>query len=250
MNNWLHHFVSMILSDTITYEKVVLYNEATGQFDTMCTKNVVPDNTSIQYKGKIFVLIGGNVVSSAESFVLMLKQMPNVQLIGSKTYGASGNPQTFQVTDSINVNIPSWLAYDMNDKLIEGNGIEPDVKLEFPEEDFAENDPVFEYVLDTINHLPFLSVSPISIRIGKPISSSISFEITSNINWTLTCDQPWLTLESAIDSGNATITATATENYSSLSRTATITVAGNGVPDKIINVTQNGAAPVVKRIEE
>jgi hypothetical protein len=239
------NFVSMILSDTITYEKVARYNESTGQFDNVTEKSVIPDNASIRYKGEIFVLTGGNIVSSAESFVLMMRQMPNAQLIGGKTYGSSGNPQPFNITDSINVNIPSWLAYDMNNILIEGNGIEPDVELTYLEEVFASSDPIFNYVLDTIAHLPFVSVSSKVLRFGKSISNSISFEITSNINWTVSCDQPWIAIMSAHDSGSAAITLTATENFSSFQRAATLVVAGNGVSDKIINVTQIGAAAVL-----
>lgn len=239
-------FVSTILSDTVTYEKDAVYNASTGIFDNLIVKSLIPDITSIHYQGKIFVLIGGNVVSSAESFVLMLKQMPNVQLIGSKTYGASGNPRLFKITDSIYVNIPSWLAYDMNGKLIEGNGIEPDVKIEFPEEDFTEKDPIFEYVLDTIGSLPFISISTKSLRFSQSTSSSTTFEITSNTHWKLTSDQPWLTMECNLDSGNASITVTASENYHSSVRTAKISIAGEGMSDKIIDVTQNGAAPVLE----
>ena len=239
-------FVSMILSDTITYEKDALYNGTTGQFDNFIKKFIIPDIKSNHYQGKIFVLVGGNVVSSAESFVLMLKQMPNVQLIGSRTYGASGNPRLFKVTDSIYVNIPSWLAYDMDGNLIEGNGIEPDVKIELPEEDYTEKDPIIEYVLDTIERLPFISVSTKSLRFSKSTSSSTSFEIISNIKWKLKSDQPWLTMECNLDSGNASITVTSLENYHNSARTAKISVAGEGISDKIIDVTQNGAAPVLK----
>jgi hypothetical protein len=61
----------------------------------------------------------------------------------------------------------------------------------------------------------------------------------------VSCDQPWITIISAHDSGSATITLTATENFSSFQRAATLVVAGNGVSDKIINVTQIGAAAVL-----
>ena len=138
--------VATLLSNPIKYEKVATINESTGLFDNMTTKTLSPSTSSIRYKGKIYVLIGNLVMSSAESMVLMLKQMPNVQIVGSKTYGSSGNPKPFKVTNTVTVNVPSWLSYDMNDKLIEGNGIEPDLKAEFPADDFIGEDKVFEYV--------------------------------------------------------------------------------------------------------
>lgn len=153
-------FVSTMLSNAITYEKVESYDEASGLFDKATLKSMNPSSTSIRYKGKIFVLTSNRVVSSAESMVLMLKQMPNVEVIGSKTYGSSGNPIAYKATSIITVNIPSWKAYDTNGQLIEGNGIEPDVKLEFAEEKFIAEDPIFEYVKNRILtgiELPFES---------------------------------------------------------------------------------------------
>jgi hypothetical protein len=235
-------FVSMILSDTITYEKVTLYNESTRKFDFTLTKKVFPDINSIHYSGKIFVLTGGNVVSSAESFVLMLKQIPDLQVTGSKTYGSSGNPQPYEAADSIIVNIPSWLAYDCNDSLIEGHGIVPDLTLDFPREDFETKDPVFQYVLDSVIHIPFISVSDLSIRFLNSAGSHL-IDIKSNVKWAITCDQPWIKIDCSIDS--STFFVSATENLGSLSRNGTITISGNGVPDKIIYVTQNGAPPVL-----
>ncbi|HEY6913565.1 MAG TPA: S41 family peptidase [Paludibacter sp.] len=139
-------FVSSLISNSVTYEKVMTINSTTGVCDMETLKTLNPSSTSIRYKGKIFVLTSNRVVSSAESMVLMLKQMPNVEIVGTKTYGSSGNPVTFKATNAVSVNIPSWMAYTTNGQLIEGNGIEPDVKLEFPEEKFIAEDPIFEYV--------------------------------------------------------------------------------------------------------
>jgi len=139
-------FVSNLLSNAITYEKVQTINPTSGLCDVVTLKTLNPSGTSIRYKGKIFVLTSNRVVSSAESMVLMLKQMPNVEVIGSPTYGSSGNPVTYKATNAISVNIPSWQAYDTNGQLIEGHGVEPTVKLEFAEDKFIAEDPIFDYV--------------------------------------------------------------------------------------------------------
>lgn len=146
-------FVSHLIEDTIRYEKIVVYNEATGEFDDSSYREVIPADNSIQFKGKVFVLIDGNVMSSAEAFVLMLKQLPDVVLVGNTTGGSTGNPQKYGITGSVAAHIPSWQAYDMEGNLIEGNGIVPDVSLNYPEEDFTYRDPVFSYVLSSIDSL-------------------------------------------------------------------------------------------------
>ena len=157
-------FVSTLLSNTITYEKVETLDAATGLFNKVTVKTLNPSTTSIRYKGKIFVLTSNRVMSSAESMVLMLSQMPNVQLVGGKTYGSSGNPVPYKATGIITVNIPSWKAYDANGLLIEGNGVEPDVKLEYPEEKFIAEDPIFEYVK---NHITGTGTG-LSLETGQP----------------------------------------------------------------------------------
>ena len=52
-----------------------------------------PNKTGPHYRGRVAVLIGPGTVSSCESFVLMMKQVPGCQLIGQRTAGASGNPR-------------------------------------------------------------------------------------------------------------------------------------------------------------
>ena len=143
-------FVSSLLTNAVTYEKIMTIDASTGACTIEGLKTLNPSGTSIRYKGKIVVLTSNRVVSSAESMVLMLKQMPNVKVIGSKTYGSSGNPISYKATNAVTVNIPSWQAFDTNGQLIEGHGIEPDVKLEFAEEKFIAEDPIFEYVKNSI----------------------------------------------------------------------------------------------------
>jgi len=54
------------------------------------------------------VLIGPGVVSSAESFVLMMKQGEKVTLIGQPTCGSSGNPKPHKLENNVEVYLPSW----------------------------------------------------------------------------------------------------------------------------------------------
>lgn len=198
-------FVSSILSNAITYEKVETLDETTGRFDKVTIKTLNPSTTSTRYKGKIFVLTSNRVVSSAESMVLMLSQMPNVQIVGSKTYGSSGNPVPYKATNVITVNIPSWKAYDANGLLIEGNGIEPDVRLEYPEEKFIAEDPIFEYVKNTITGTgielsletgyPHFQVFPnpvkdiAKIRLSHSVNANTAVQLV-DINGKLVINQP------------------------------------------------------------
>ena len=72
-----------------------------------------------------------------------------------------------------------------------------------------------------------LSVTPVSQNVAYTTGST-SFTITSNTSWTVTDNASWLSVSPASGTGNGTIIATFSENTSSASRTALITINGCG----------------------
>lgn len=71
---------------------------------------------------------------------------------------------------------------------------------------------------------------------------SDSFTITCNTSWTVTSDQSWCTVSSSSGSGNTSITVYVSENSSTDSRSATITVKAGDITQDI-SVTQGGVTP-------
>ncbi|HRZ96549.1 MAG TPA: DUF3472 domain-containing protein [Paludibacter sp.] len=71
-------------------------------------------------------------------------------------------------------------------------------------------------------------------------NASEIIDITSNINWTATENVDWLTLDKTAGTNNETLTITASANSNKLSRTAVVTLAGNGVISQTITITQSG----------
>jgi hypothetical protein len=141
---------SIFINDSIPYEKVLNYNEITGKFDKVHIKKIYPSPNHIEYTGKIYVLSGPTVLSSNESFILMMKQLPNATVVGMKTYGSTGNPQPYTLANGVTIYLPSWQAYTLDGKLIEGNGIEPDIEIITNKEDFQKKDILFEKVVSLI----------------------------------------------------------------------------------------------------
>ncbi len=87
----------------------------------------------------------------------------------------------------------------------------------------------------------YLNVTPPNQNVGTPAGST-SFNVSSNISWSAISNQSWCTVTPS-GTGNATIVAIYTENISTDSRTAQITVSGSGVNAAIVTVTQEGAIP-------
>ncbi len=72
-------------------------------------------------------------------------------------------------------------------------------------------------------------------------AGTFDFNVIANVpNWTMTVDVNWLGINRNGGSGNASVTATYSENTVSTSRTAIITISAPGMPDKILTVTQTG----------
>jgi C-terminal processing protease CtpA/Prc len=89
-------------------------------------RTVSPATVGEPYTGKVAILIGGTVMSSAESFVLMLRAAPRSRTFGETTAGSSGNPQPVDLGNGVKVFVPSWRCLLPDGTLLEGRGVIPD----------------------------------------------------------------------------------------------------------------------------
>jgi hypothetical protein len=118
-----------------------------GEFSPPEKILVAPQKWRPRYRGRVAVLTGPAVISSAESFVLMLKQIPSAALVGAPTQGSSGNPQPHDLGNGVTVYLPSWREMLPDGTPLEGRGITPDVVVDATPEDFADSDPVIDAAL-------------------------------------------------------------------------------------------------------
>lgn len=91
-----------------------------------------------------------------------------------------------------------------------------------------------------------LTVTPSNQNVTASAGST-SFTVNSNSNWNCTSNASWC-LVTTSGSGNAVIIANYTENTSTASRVATLTVSASGAPNVYVTVTQAGAAPYLSVI--
>lgn len=143
-------FAGLFVNDSVAYEKVKYYNETSGKFDREQVKWLVPGKDHLNYSGNIYVLSGPAVFSTNESFIQMMKQVPNAKVIGMKSYGSSGNPIPHELSNGVVIFLPSWQAYTLEGKLLEGNGVEPTIEMITTKEDFQNKDGLFEKVMGMI----------------------------------------------------------------------------------------------------
>jgi hypothetical protein len=98
----------------------------------------------------IAVLTSRYVMSSNESFVLMLQQARDCTTIGQPTFGSSGNPKPFDLRNGVTVVIPSWQDLRLDGTCFEGEGLKPDVAVECTAEQLEQKDPILEKALELL----------------------------------------------------------------------------------------------------
>ncbi|MEL7221232.1 MAG: S41 family peptidase, partial [Bacteroidota bacterium] len=105
----------------------------------------------VQYTGPIVILTSDFTASAAEVFLLLVKDLPNVTIIGDNTEGIFSDMYEFKLPNKWQVSL-SHQQYLSKDKMnYEGIGIAPDILIVNRREDLeGRYDPVLK---EAINYL-------------------------------------------------------------------------------------------------
>jgi carboxyl-terminal processing protease len=102
----------------------------------------------------IVVLVNGGSASASEILAGAMRDNRDIKLIGTKTFGKGTVQELENLIDGskIKMTIAKWVM--PNGHIIEGNGLEPDIEVEFTEEDVEnERDPQLERALEEVRKL-------------------------------------------------------------------------------------------------
>ena len=113
-------------------------------------RSLEPNPKRKHFAGKVFVLTGPTNMSSNESFILMMRESKNCTLIGERTFGSSGNPKPHVLGNGVTVILPSWQDLFPDGTLLEGKGIDPQVKVTTSARDLTTRDPVLEATIQQL----------------------------------------------------------------------------------------------------
>jgi hypothetical protein len=144
-------FAGCFLRERRLYERHVnLDPSSPTRFSEPEERWIEPSANRPAYTGRVAVLMGPVNMSSAESFLLMMKQAPECKLVGARSHGASGNPKPHVLANGVTVMLPSWKALLLDGTEIETKGVAPDVEVSTKEDEFSKNDPVIEKALELL----------------------------------------------------------------------------------------------------
>jgi carboxyl-terminal processing protease len=109
-----------------------------GDFTEPVPRSIHPAG-SWQYRKPVVLLIGQQCMSSNEWFICMMKQCRQVTTMGETTRGSSGNPKWIDLPGGVKVSMPTWLGLLADKRILNKEGIEPDMQYTHSQEGFSED---------------------------------------------------------------------------------------------------------------
>ncbi|HEV8370214.1 MAG TPA: S41 family peptidase [Pyrinomonadaceae bacterium] len=143
---------------------------APGEFSEwhFMTLNRLDDPESYHYDKPMIVLMNAKCFSATDIFLAGLKGLKNVRLVGMPSSGGSAYSQEVTLgTTPLRVRIGTMASFQADGKLFDGNGIQPDIRVEVIPEYFVGGP---DKVLDQAVRLIERSTSSPRRRAHRPIS--------------------------------------------------------------------------------
>lgn len=118
---------------------------AHGDFTDYIPETVSPTGAH-RFTGNIWLLTDRRVVSASEQFILALRTMASVTVVGDTTGGASGGPIVRELANGWTYQLSEWIEYTADRRIFEGVGLPPDDAVAATTAS-ALGDPVLERAL-------------------------------------------------------------------------------------------------------
>ena len=102
----------------------------------------------LRWQRKVVVLTNRRTYSAANSFVMFLKGLENVTIVGDTTGGGAGMPFSSELPNGWGVRFSACPMYDRYMQMTE-MGISPDVKVDITTEDYQRGvDTILETAIE------------------------------------------------------------------------------------------------------
>lgn len=130
-NDWCYYLATRFLDkEKITHYLSTKQKGSHKNFSD--TKQfMLKPNKTLCYKNTIVILTNCKTASAAENFLIAVKDLPNVTIIGSRTKGIFSNTMNYTINESKNVwgTLSNEIIYDANKVCFERVGIPIDIEI-------------------------------------------------------------------------------------------------------------------------
>lgn len=147
--------VSKAVASRFTDQKRLAYSKQArnGNDYTPLQRHYIEPQGSRQFKGKVVLLTSRNTVSAGEIFVMIMKELPNVTVIGETTCGAHSDVLERRLPNGWQIGLSNERYYTVKGEICEKRGLKPDIEIPF---NFSEvvrgNDQILKAAVEYINN--------------------------------------------------------------------------------------------------
>ncbi|MDZ7332718.1 MAG: S41 family peptidase [candidate division KSB1 bacterium] len=146
---------------SLTYEYVLARLITEPVLETWYFQNGTKQSWSIQpardfnYRERIMILINGASFSAAEIFVELIRQSPNVTVVGDTSGGGGGSSEVFHLPSGKRLKLPIKYFKRVDGEMVEWNGVIPDIVVEQTETEREQNrDKQLERAIQLLKNNP------------------------------------------------------------------------------------------------
>lgn len=154
-NDWSNYLATRFLDkERITYYLSTRLKGNHESFSKLISYSLKPDS-SLRFLNPIAILTNCKTASAAENFLIAVKDLPNVSIIGSRSKGIFSNTMNYKINDSRNVwgTLSNEKIYDANKVCFERVGIPVDIELYNKIDDLKNNcDTIITKAIDLLRN--------------------------------------------------------------------------------------------------
>jgi hypothetical protein len=141
------------VSDKFNCGYIQMRNDNNHNDFTDMTSLEYPKRGDWQFTKTIILLIGRGCFSTSEIFAAGMTKLPNCITIGDTTGGGCSNSRQFNLSDGTIYTVSDQLIFDTDKKIIESNGIPPQVKVNWDLNLVSQKkDPVLDYAFNLLKN--------------------------------------------------------------------------------------------------
>ncbi len=118
-----------------------------GGFTPISERRIRPHPDGLYLDVPVAVLMGPRCGSATERFLLAMDQAPNARSFGEPSFGSSAGPRPTHLANGVTLQLPAYRPMRPDGVLVEGNGLEPDVRVAWSPDEQSQGDPVLEAAL-------------------------------------------------------------------------------------------------------
>jgi carboxyl-terminal processing protease len=147
-------FNSLVVASRFADKKRIFeyikYRKSENKNDYMTYTRYIKPKGSL-FNKPIIVLTNRKTASAAESFVQIMKQFPNVTIVGGITSGAAGGPSFFELPNGWTYRLTTHMEYDPDWNCYAGIGISPNINVTISDTEAANGvDTILEKAIENL----------------------------------------------------------------------------------------------------